>query len=59
MLDPLRRLISSGTGKVATSAHPRLGLLWKDLADLSARTMTYMLAVLGLLHVLGQIAAGP
>ena len=59
MLDQLRHLIRAGMGKIGKSAGPRSGLLLEDVADLSARAMVYMLAMLGLLHVLGQVAAGP
>ena len=59
MLHPLRQLIRAGLGKIGKSAGPRSGLLLADVADLSARAMVYMLAMLGLLHVLGQVAAGP
>ncbi len=59
MLDQLRHAIRAGMGKIGRRATPRNGLLLEDMADLSARAMVYMLAVLGLLHVLGQVAAGP
>ncbi len=59
MLDQLRHLIRAGMGKIGRPASPRIGLLLEDMADLSARAMVYMLAVLGLLHVLGQVAATP
>jgi hypothetical protein len=59
MLDQLRHLIRAGMGKIGRSASPRRGLLLEDVADLSARTMVYMLAMLGLLHVLGLGAVGP
>ena len=59
MLDQLRHLIRAGMGKIGKSAGPRGGLLLEDVAHLSARAMVYMLAMLGLLHVLGQAAAGP
>ena len=59
MLDQLRHLIRAGMGKIGRPASPRSGLLLEDMVDLSARTMVYLLAMLGLLHVLGQVAAGP
>ena len=59
MLDQLRYLIRAGMGKIGKSAGPRSGLLLGDMADLSARAIVYMLAMLGLLHVLGLAAAGP
>ena len=59
MLVQLRHLIRAGMGKIGKSAGPRGGLLLEDVAHLSARAMVYMLAMLGLLHVLGQAAAGP
>ena len=59
MLDQLRHLIRAGMGKAGKSAGRRSELLLEDMADLSARAMVYMLAMLGLLHVLGQVAAGP
>jgi hypothetical protein len=59
MLDQLRHLIRAGMGKIGRSASPRPGLLLEDVADLSARAMVYMLAMLGLLHVLGLGAVGP
>jgi hypothetical protein len=58
-LGRLRHLIRAGLGKIGNSAGPRSGLVLEDVADLSARAMVYMLAMLGLLHVLGQVAAGP
>ena len=59
MLDQLRHLIRAGMGKIGKSAGPRGGLLLEDVAHLLARAMVYMLAMLGLLHVLGQVGAGP
>ncbi len=59
MLDQLRHLIRAGMGKIGRPASPRRGLLLEDVADLSARTMVYMLAMLGLLHVLALGAVGP
>ena len=59
MLDQLRHLIRAGLGKIGKPAGRRSGLLLEDVADLSARAMVYMLAMLGLLHALGQVAAGP
>ncbi len=59
MLDQLRHSIRAGLGKIGKAAGPRSGLLLEDVADLSARAMVYVLAMLGLLHVLGQVAAGP
>ena len=58
MLDQLRHSIRAGMGRIGNSAGPRGGLLLEDVADLSARAMVYMLAMLGLVHVLGQVAAG-
>ena len=58
-LGRLRHLIRAGLGKIGNSAGPRSGLVLEDVADLSARAMVYMLAMLGLLHALGQVAAGP
>ena len=54
--EPLRRWIRAGRAKIGNSDRPRLGTPWDDVADLSARTMVYMLAMLGLLHALGQVA---
>ena len=59
MLEQLRHLIRAGMGKIGRPASPRSGLLLEDMADLSARAMVYMLAMLGLLHVLGLGAVGP
>ncbi len=59
MPDQLRHSIRAGMGKIGNSAGPRSGLLLEDVADLSARAMVYVLVMLGLLHVLGQVAAGP
>ena len=59
MLDQLRNLVRAGLGKIGRSAGPRSGLVLGDMADLSARATVYVLAMLGLLHVLGQVAAGP
>ncbi len=59
MLDQLRHLIRAGLGRIGKAAGPRGGLVLEDVADLSARAMVYVLAMLGLLHVLGQVAAGP
>ena len=58
-LDQLRHSIRAGLGRIGKAAGPRGGLLLEDVADLSARAMVYALAMLGLLHVLGQVAAGP
>ena len=58
-LDQLRHLIRAGLGRIGKSAGSRSGLVLEDVADLSARTMVYMLAMLGLLHVLGLGAVGP
>jgi hypothetical protein len=58
-LGRLRHLIRAGLGRIGKAAGPRGGLVLEDVADLSARAMVYMLAMLGLLHVLGQVAAGP
>ena len=58
-LDRLRHLVRAGLGKIGNSAGPRSGLVLEDVADLSARAMVYMLAMLGLLHVLGLAAVGP
>ena len=59
MLDRLRHSIRAGMGRIGKAAGPRSGLVLEDVADLSARAMVYVLAMLGLLHVLGQVAAGP
>ncbi len=59
MLDQLRHSIRAGLGKTGKAAGPRSGLLLEDMADLSARATVYVLAMLGLLHILGQVAAGP
>ena len=59
MLDQLRHSIRAGMGRIGKSAGRRNGRLLEDVADLSARAMVYVLAMLGLLHVLGQVAAGP
>ena len=58
MLDQLRHSIRAGMGKIGRPASPRSGLLLEDVADLSARTMVYLLAMLGLLHVLGLGVVG-
>jgi hypothetical protein len=55
--EPLRRWIRAGGAKIWSSDRSRLGTPWDDVADLSARTMVYMLVMLGLLHALGQVAA--
>jgi hypothetical protein len=57
--EPLRRWVRAGRAKIGNSNRPRLGFPWDDVADLSARTMVYMLAMLGMLHALGQVAAAP
>lgn len=59
ILDQLRYSIRAGLGRIGKSAGPRSGLVLEDVADLSARAMVYVLAMLGLLHVLGQVVAGP
>jgi hypothetical protein len=58
-LEPLQRSVRAVMGELGKSARPRLRVPWDDMADLSARTMVYILAMLGLLHALGQIATGP
>ncbi len=59
MLDQLRCVVRARTGKTGSSAGLRSGFFLHDLADLSARTLAYLLAMLGLLHVLGLVAPGP
>ena len=57
--EPLRRWVRAGRAKIGNSTRTRLGFPWDDVADLSARTMVYMLAMLGLLHAFSQVAAAP
>ncbi len=58
VLERLRDLIRAGTAKAGGSAGTRGGLLLGDIADLSARATVYVLAMLGLLHLVGSVAAG-
>ena len=55
----MQRLVRDGLGRIGNSANLHRGLLVDDMADLSARAIVYVLAVLGLLHVLGLVAVQP
>ncbi len=58
ILDRLQTLIRAGMGKAGGSAGARGGLLLGDMADTSARATVYVLAMFGLLYLVGSVAAG-
>ncbi len=59
MLRRTRHLARTWVGKIAGSNSPCRDLIVDDITDLSARTMVYVAATLGLLKFLGLIAVAP
>ena len=59
MLHRTRHLVRTWVGKIAGFNRPCHDLIVDDIANLSARTVVYVLVMLGLLNVLGLIAAAP